>query len=127
MSLGSSFSLADPGTPGFSYLLLFKEEYRTDASFHLKRSPLVWEVADFMEQNLFTISEDRIKPSRFDHNVQAFQVESGTPPTYPIRDWEDEDDFQERINQYNIERLRWFTVKSFIYSALHNYSDYKFM
>ncbi|HEY6536628.1 MAG TPA: hypothetical protein VIY08_12645 [Candidatus Nitrosocosmicus sp.] len=128
-----STSLASSASPGFSYLLLFKEEYHEEISANLGPSPTIKVVLCCFKINKETRTPSWIKPSRFDDS-KTFSIESGRVPPEPTRHegWaqnEEEpiEDFNERIYQYQLERQRWFEAKDFLYRVGIMYQDYKFV
>lgn len=130
------FSIASQYTPGFSYLLFFKEEYHSEISALLKEGPTVYNVVSFVIQNDHEcLIKQKIKPL-LHHQITSITIEDiDNEPSLPIRrtgnGWEDElpetdEEFQERLNQYNIEKERWFDIKTFLYFIGKNYQKYKF-
>lgn len=135
IAFNMSSSLADSETPGFSYLKLFKIEFQTEIASLVGQSPTVLEVVSLVLQNTNWnyLNEKKIKPTRFDE-TQSFIIEIEEIPEKPIRylpNWDGDieetvENFQERLRIYEIELKRWFTVRSFLYTVLHNYSYYRF-
>jgi hypothetical protein len=130
------FSTASFDNSGFSYLLLFKEEYHSDIARILKEGPEVFDVVSFVIQNDHScLVQEKIKPV-LHHETNSVLIEDiGNEPSNPIKrtgnGWDDEppetdQEFQERLNQYNIEKDKWFKVKTFLYFVGKNYRHYKF-
>ncbi|CAG8608394.1 855_t:CDS:2 [Acaulospora morrowiae] len=118
-------STASPSSPRFSYFLLFKEEFHEPIAAGLGPSPTVLSVFSFFVQN------DRdyrtslwIKPTRLD-DFRIVTIESGNPPERPERQrtgWDHEDDeaideYEERLNRWQIERQRWFDLERIAHLA----------
>ncbi|RHZ77971.1 hypothetical protein Glove_168g195 [Diversispora epigaea] len=130
------FSIASPVNAGFSYLLLFKEEYYSDIAQLLKEGPTVYNVVDFVIQNDHScLIKEKIKPT-INHETNSVLIENvGNEPSSPIKrgssGWDDEpeetdEEFQIRKQQYEAEKQRWFFVKEFLYFVGQNHRNYKF-
>ncbi|CAG8580705.1 1480_t:CDS:1 [Acaulospora morrowiae] len=128
-------SLASPSSPGFSYLLLFKEEYHARIAEGLGPSPTVHAVFSFFSINDLDYRTNLyIKPTRLD-DIKQVTIESGDHPIRPKRQYagwdgdivETDDEYDERIVRWLNERQRWFEAKDFMYRISNkNYLDYKF-
>ncbi|CAG8461738.1 8928_t:CDS:1, partial [Scutellospora calospora] len=80
------YNLATPEQPGFSYLYLFKEDWRPSMADECKESPTVRRVVEIVIQNpnlhKEMLADYKVKAIRFDE-MKTFTIE--IPPS---DDWE---------------------------------------
>ncbi|CAG8586763.1 4849_t:CDS:1 [Acaulospora morrowiae] len=126
--------IADPSTPGFSYLFLFQSQHQVDVAEILGEFPRAFDVASFAVQNykddptLFI--NEKIKADIRDF-TQNIMIEIGEPeePKWEHGSWdgdETEEEFKERLRLYEEEKVKWLTVNSFLYFCGRNDYIYEY-
>lgn len=99
------YNIATPNQPGFSYLYLFKEDWRAEIANECKESPSVRRVVEIVIQNPSLhkemLVENKVKAIRFDE-MQIFIIETN-------ENWEE----PHGEEWFNVKDLLFLSVKTF--------------
>jgi hypothetical protein len=131
-----TFAFVDANAPGFSYLHLFEEEHHGGITELLKNGPTVKDVIVFAAQNERSyLVRHKIRVTLYDE-TRSILVEEGEVPAKPMRitAWDEteenemEEDYEERVRQYEIEKQKWFKYKEILFFLGRNeiYHEYRY-